>query len=202
MSEEISDLLESIRTSSSHDDVYYAAIKLRELGNGNAIDPLLDRLERNQDPSWLRELLIEALYCSFPQGGYSTLKATDLLLKIFTSELEHQDVRAVAGLALGYVGDNQVVETLIRTLESGNIDLSYACVTALGNIGDPKAVDVLIKIIKTQKFPLTQAAAEALGKIGPLATKAIPILQSLERKGNETEKRYVLEAITKIREQQ
>ncbi len=198
MSDKMNDLLETIRASSSFDDTYNAAVKLRELGDEKAIEPILDRLDEEQDPPWLREILIEALYCSFPSSGYPSSRAADLLLKIFSSELEHQEVRAKAGLALGYVGGKQVVEILIKTLESGKHDLAHACITALGNIGNPKAVDILIETVKAGEFLLPQVAAEALGKIGPSASKAIPILQYLEKRGNEAEKRYAREAIVKI----
>jgi HEAT repeat protein len=196
--EQIDDLLNVLRDEASVDAVYDAAKKLRSIGDEKAIEPLLDRLSQGSKPPWLDKMLITALYCSLPPNGPRPLRAENLLLEILDSESHDAEVRRASALALGYVGGEKVAKILIELLESDDTSLAYPCVVALGTLGDPRAVNALIEAIKSNQVLIPQAAAEALGRIGAPANKAKARLQELARKGNKTERKHALEAITRI----
>jgi HEAT repeat protein len=197
----IEPLLQVIRRSTLSDEVYEAAQSLREFGSEKAIQPLLSRIEKEPDPYWLRKMLLEALYCSFPRKGVTSSNAEEVLLSILTSEEEHQDVKAAAVLALGYVGSDLTTELLIQKIpDISTPSILHGCIVALGNIGNPKAVDALVKIMKTELPFIPQVVAEALGKIGPPSMKAIPELQMLVEDGSEAERHAALKAIAKIKQ--
>lgn len=67
-------------------------------------------------------------------------------------------------------------------------------------IGDPRAIDPLIGSLKADGLLVSQTAAEGLGKFGVAAKRALPSLQELADRGNNVERRFALEAITRIKQ--
>jgi len=163
------------------------------LGDMRAKAPLMQRLRQVNDPHWVRRDLVLAL------GGLMASEAKDLLLGLLNSEEEYSDVRRAAILSLGMIRAGDAVRPLISIVQSGKpSDLVYPSVIALGDIGDPSAVEALVFALQSHEPLVPQSAAQALARIGAAAASAIPRLLQLATTGNETERRFASEAITKI----
>jgi HEAT repeat protein len=196
----LSSLLDVLQNPASSNDILCDAVyQLIELGDQEAIEPLLLRLTNQSDPPWVRRELITALGHIALVSGTDTLDVRNLLLEIVNST-EKEEVRSVAALALGSLGETRVVESLLEILESEDDEMTYACVAALGNLGDPRAIDPLTRLLPVDKLLIPQTAAQGLEKFGAAAAKALPALEDLARRGNEAEKRFALKAITAIEE--
>jgi HEAT repeat protein len=94
--------------------------------------------------------------------------------------LQATDLSEKAILALGRIGDAEVVDPLVQILrDKDQLSIRETSAYALGEIGDPRAVEPLIEVLEIEgeiwhkevKIPgfaskLREAAARALGKIG------------------------------------
>ena len=74
--------------------------------------------------------------------------------------------RAVAGEALGRMGDEQAVEPFIKALGDEYWSVRKQAAIALGKFGDERAVEALIKTLWDDDWGVCGDVAEALGKIG------------------------------------
>ena len=192
------DLLRVLRShDSSDDELCDAAQWLIELGDEKAIETLLHRLDSESDSPWVRRELIIALGSLVLLSSRDHPEVADRLLRILTSS-EHEEVRESAALTLGNLGDTRAVVPLLEILESSETGLVYACTAALGSIGDHRALDPLIKLLEADEFLVPQTAAQGLGKLGMDAERALPGLRKLAERGNQTERRLALEAISSI----
>ncbi len=93
-------------------------------------------------------------------------------------------VRERAAMALGRKGANPN-ETLIRMLDSSDLETRYGACQALAHIREPapEAVAALRKNLKHDDLWLRIEAAEALAKIGKPAMSALPDLLTMLAKG-------------------
>ncbi len=82
------------------------------------------------------------------------------------------ELRRVAAILLGEIGDVYDIEPLIITLEDDDLDIRYAAIHALGKIGNPTATKFLTALLQDEDSSIRCAAIHALGKIGdPYATE-------------------------------
>ena len=91
-------------------------------------------------------------------------------------------LRGAAALALGDLGDPEVVPVLLQALAAtANFDLKRATVIALGQIGDARAVAPVLDVLQNAfDVSLRESAAEALGRLGDAAAVE-PLIEVLRR---------------------
>lgn len=168
----------------------------------SAVQPLLQRLSRAQDPPWVRSYLVTALggiiasYDTIPEETY--LSAASLILKIMTSPSEANDLRAASAVATGVMGVTQAVRPLLDIVNSSSTEISYSAIVALGELRAREAVPSLIKHLNSNKQSVRIAAAEALRKIGKDAISAVPRLRQLAEEGTEAEQLAANAALSQI----
>lgn len=78
---------------------------------------------------------------------------------------DRREVREVAILSLGRIGDPVAVDSLIKRLKDGNWDLRSSAAKALGQICDLRAVEPLIESLRDKSETVRWVAANALTSI-------------------------------------
>lgn len=111
----------------------YAAEALGEVGDAQAILPLINALEDTD--STVRRFAISSL------GHLRDLRAIDALIPFLADQ--EADMRCAAVIALGEIGDPRAVNALIGMLEDSDRAVCAAAVVALGRIGDSRAIEPL-----------------------------------------------------------
>jgi HEAT repeat protein len=99
-------------------------------------------------------------------------------LRIFLSD-RRLDIRVLATQALGVIGDERAVESLIQALKDEEIDIRKTAAWALGEIKDKRAVEPLIRALTDKNFVFRVSAAEALARIGDVRAVE-PLIQALK----------------------
>lgn len=195
--------LQIIQDDAAADDIVCeAAQELLMEVNVAAIQPLLRRLNRGQDPPWVRAYLVTALggiiasHDAVAEETYS--RTVSILLKILTSPAETNDVRGAAAVAVGIMGVTEAIPPLLEILSSGSPELSYPAIVALGELKSPEVVSLLIGLLDSDKRSIRIAATEALQKIGKDAVSAAPKLRQLAEAGSEAERSAALTALSQI----
>ncbi len=79
-------------------------------------------------------------------------------------EYPNEDVRAHAALALGRLGQRDVVEPLIKALDDRSAPVSENAATALGMIGDNRA-EIPLQKVPVDNPRVKRAAVNALARI-------------------------------------
>lgn len=87
------------------------------------------------------------------------------------------NVRVKAADALGEIGDERAVVSLIKALEDNYIDVEKGAAAALAKIGDVRAIEPLIEGLTNPVAINVSAAASALVKIGEPAVE--PLIRAL-----------------------
>ena len=77
----------------------------------------------------------------------------------------HPRVKKAIAYAIANIDKNYLINPLINSLKSENINMKIAAINGLGNIGNPVAVKPLLEILDTSNLQLLQAIVVALGKI-------------------------------------
>lgn len=149
-----------------------AAIRLGEIGNKNAIQPLIGRLNNDKSPR-VQWYAADALY---KLGDAQAWPAIEDRLNAGGDAL----VRAKCAEILGLSGDKYFANTLVDALQNGG-DIAKVAVAGLGRL---KNLDVLVKLIDIidrhwQSEELKNFSVIAMIEIGTGATKKI-----LETSGN------------------
>lgn len=109
----------------------YAINVLRKINDERSVDKLIDKLK---DPYW-RVRFQSAIVL----GELQSPKSVEALLLILNHD-DNIDVQAMAALALGKIGDQRAVDSLINLLSDSDIDLLFNIIRALERIGTPKAL--------------------------------------------------------------
>jgi HEAT repeat protein len=78
---------------------------------------------------------------------------------------DRREVREVAILSLGRIGDPVAVDALIEKLKDENWDVRSSAAKALGQIGDPRAIEPLIQSLRDKSETVRWLAANALTSI-------------------------------------
>ena len=144
------------------DDVRWAAAAaLGKLGDRNAVEPLIKLLKRHRlapDSIELKSLAAYAL------GLLRDPRAVDPLIQNLTHGSD-QDVRSRAAGALGEIGDDAAVASLIDALSDQVGNVRWSAAVALGKIGSPAALLQLRVASEDKSYVVERAATEAILKI-------------------------------------
>lgn len=71
-------------------------------------------------------------------------------------------VRREAVEALGLIGDDRGLDSLVNTLSDPNSDIRRAAVTAIGELGDPSPIEDVVSLLEDDNEAVRQATAFAL----------------------------------------
>jgi HEAT repeat protein len=165
-------------------------------------DPLVERLEGEQDDIFGSMLLLQARVVGFGRVSDAvaqrvakraverylsreipekfTLPPLQALgrhvVPLFVQALQDEDseVRAAACWTLGKIGDPQAIPHLAQALQDEAWWVRKAACEALEAIGDPQAIPPLLQALQDEDWGVRAAACKALGKIGD--PQAIPHL--------------------------
>jgi HEAT repeat protein len=165
-------------------------------------DPLVERLEGEQDDIFGSMLLLQARVVGFGRVSDAvaqrvakraverylsreipekfTLPPLQALgrhvVPLLVQALKDEDrwVRAAACEALGAIGDPQAIPHLAQALQDEAWEVRKAACEALGAIGDPQAIPHLAQALQDEAWWVRKAVCEALGAIGD--PQAIPHL--------------------------
>jgi HEAT repeat protein len=168
-------------------------------------DPLVERLEGEQDDIFGSMLLLQARVVGFGRVSDAvaqrvakraverylsreipekfTLPPLQALgrhvVPLLVQALQDYKVRRAACEALGAIGDPQAIPHLAQALQDEAWEVCKAACEALGAIGDPQAIPPLLQALQDEDRSVRAAACKALGKIGD--PQAIPpLLQALQ----------------------
>ena len=156
------ELLVDLKTSNSEKVRYNAARMLGEMGDFQAVEPLIDVLKNDKNGS-------VRLYAARALGELGDTTATFPLIESLRED-RNVDVRVRAARALGRLGGAEVVEPLVEALNDENPQVCITATDALIEIGEI-AADALMTILHHEKVNVRCDATRALGEIG--AKKAV-----------------------------
>jgi len=153
----ISKLLELLK-SRDCDVQWSAAAALWEIGSDEAVPALIEHLKH----------------------GYSVIEDDDMTQpRYYREQFKDKDLevhQCIAG-ALGKIGSDRAVQTLIEGLKSGRYKVRQAALYGLYQIDSDRAVPTLIELIKSEEHEICSAAIYGLGRIG--SDRAVPALIEL-----------------------
>jgi hypothetical protein len=136
-----------------------AAIALGNLGNTEAVEPLINALK--DEDNFVRNFVVRSL------GKLGDPRAADALIQAMNDE--NLLVRRSAVIALGNLGSSKAVDPLIKTTKNGDDLVRRAAVEALGNLGDARGTETLIEALRDKDIYVRNGAAEALIHVGAAA---------------------------------
>jgi len=136
-----------------------AAIALGNLGNTEAVEPLMNALKDEDD--FVRNFASKSL------GDLGDSRAVDALIQAMNDE--NLLVRRSAVIALGNLGSSKAVDPLIKTSKNGDDIVRRAAIEALGNLGDARGIETLIEALRDEDIYVRNGAAEALIHTGAAA---------------------------------
>jgi len=201
------ELLHDLMTSNSEKVRYNAARVLGEMGDANAVAPLIDVLKNDRNGS-------VRLYAARALGELGEVSASKPLIESLRED-RNVDVRVRAARALGRLGGKEVViplvealndenpqvcitatdalieigdiaaDSLIKSLDSAKVNVRCDATRALGEIGSKKAVSHIIKMLKDEWVNVRIYAVTSLGKLND--TKAVPALIEVMKNEKENE---------------
>ena len=122
---------------------------------------LLDKLERIQDDS-------ARGYLCLSLGMLRAKEATEPIRRIIEESKYRPELLQQAAIALGLMGDDQLVASLIETMnKAGSLSSQAALSSALGFIGDRNSIDPLVTMLENGELSKSARgfAAVALGII-------------------------------------
>ena len=134
---------------------------------------LVDAMGRRAAPD-----AIDALFAALKQRhlDFATVNSALQVLRSTSVEVvepligllssSETDLRMHAALALGELGDDSAVPTLLRTLADPDVNVRYHAIEALGKLKAESAVSRLVEIAEQRDFFLSFVALEALASIG------------------------------------
>jgi HEAT repeat protein len=148
-----------------------AATSLYRIGSEEATGPLIAAAREGlgairQDPTDVEvQEAVGAIATAL--GQLPASESHDVLVELLLEERVSSSTRAAAVTALVYVpgsaGKKEVVDALLKSLQSAETDIRGTAVTAVGQLAIPASVDLLIDILLTDdKLDIGGAAATAL----------------------------------------
>jgi len=97
---------------------------------------------------------------------------------------KNPEIRDAAGVALGRISDQQIVNPLLQAVKDGNVSVLQAS-TILGKIGNKGGIEPLIHALRDNNVNVRCTVATALGQVGD--KRAIdPLIHVLETDDNTT----------------
>jgi len=158
---------------------------LANIGDTQAIMPLLGRLD---DPSPLVPLACSEAIVSFKTRSYVVL----------IEALKHNEerIRRHACDLLIRIGDETLIQKLLKIANDRNNFLRENIARILGRIGDQKAVDPLITMLQDRTGQVRRTSAESLGMLRDI--RAIVALKKTERDQSKEVRQAATAALQEI----
>lgn len=162
-------LLDILKNKSFYGDRLSAATALGNLGNEQAIGPLIQALDdKNQN---VRKAAAEAL-------GVIGAASVAHLAEVLDHKENSVSARSCAVEALSKIEDARCTEYIIRALKDNQAEVRWTAAGCLGDMECQQAVDPLILALNDEHFFVRDVAVFALERIGDL--KAVdPLIQVL-----------------------
>jgi HEAT repeat protein len=168
----VESLIKALEDQSSR--LRWTAVKaLGLISSDEAIEILIQKL-KSEHLSYILESYILAL------GEIRNEKAIDPLLQVLNDKKQLSEVRAKAAGALGNIGKDTAVESLIKALEDQDPEVRAKAAEALGNTGKGTVVKPLIKALNDQDSTVIGNAVTALGVMDNIAT-ITPLIEVLKK---------------------
>ncbi len=183
-----------------HPDVRNVAVRaLGQIGDPETIDAVLDAvgegrihtgpaieaLDAMGGSDEVTERILAAMHVPVPDvrcvavavaGSRRMARAAPALHTLVVVD-EDRDVRRLAALALGRIGDDASVRSLVAaTTADPSLSVALAAITALGEIATEEALDVLRSFAQSDDPAVNMAAADAIAGIPYLG---LPVLREL-----------------------
>ena len=150
----------------------FAAIALGELGNLQAVEPLMRLLlqQPDEEDADLRE------YAATLLGRLGDPRTVEPLIGLLG--IDEDGVGSAAASALGQIGDQRAVAPLIEALKDPNsVAMRVQAALAFGYLGNLRAMKPLVEMLKAEwdgSSGTRRAAARALGEIGDTGELSTP----------------------------
>ena len=180
-------LLDELKNSGSEKVRYNAARVLGEMGDLNAVEPLIESLLHDKNGS-------VRLYAARALGELGDQTANEPLIQSLTED-RNVDVRVRAARALGRLGGENVVLPLVVALSDDNPQVCVTAADALIEIG-PIAVGPLVKTLSHDKVNVRCDATRALGELRDAA--AVEALITMLKDDWVNVRIYAVESLGKI----
>jgi HEAT repeat protein len=183
-----------IRMLKNENEDYYlrslAAQALGDIGDTQAILPITEVLW-SEDSSFIGSDLVDAL------GKFDQHQVISILIKALTHE--DQFVQCSAARIIGTINSIQTIDILINFFQDKNryIEARKIAVESLGQLKSKSAVKPLIDRFPQESDKIQYSIVEALGKIGD--SYALPLLNTLLKKADESMMQVILESIEHIK---
>lgn len=202
--ENINSLLNILASPIADDNRLLEATQyLRMAGEKRAIGLLYKRLSEKNDPPWTRVEMISATVSIVLANHLNLPQLNSFFVLLLANKSESDEVKEAVIVALGTLGDKQVVDPLIslinRAVNNENTDLVITCVNALKQLKDAKSVPILVRLLSSKEEVISKLSAETLGEFGQDAFPALPRLTDLETSYRGSERQAAHEAILKIK---
>ncbi len=164
----------------------------------------LDYFQPDGSPIPRKELVLKGLNDNNEQMRQMAAKAAigieeseeivEPLSKALNNPLESEAIRAMAAEALGGMGSEKSITSLINALNDENVAVRYASATALSGRSEPRVVEALIGATRDSDKYVRASAAYALGTTG--ATVALKALIKCAEDENEAVRFSAVKAIS------
>ncbi|MDY6819648.1 MAG: HEAT repeat domain-containing protein [Halobacteriales archaeon] len=170
-----------------------AANALGELGEANAVPPLVDRLN-DTDPR-VRERAARSL------GILADPRAVDPLIQHLDDE--HPRVRREVAEALGAIGSDKAVSALQDLLEDSNESVRRIAIDGLGNLGRPEPIPDLVEALSDPSPIVRRAAVFAIIDLlsNAPADRSHDIRERAVDRLKETDDRELIDTLVEILEE-
>jgi len=152
----------SLEQASAADEIGAFAVALGILRDEGAKDVLRAKFERVSDPD-------ARGYIALALGMIGDVESIATIQKVLAKSQYQPELLRQAGIALGLLGDQHVVDDLIEMLgRAGALSSQAAIASALGTIGDARSIPPLVGMLADpQKTSSARGfAAAALGIVG------------------------------------
>ncbi len=102
-------------------------------------------------------------------------------------------VKKAMAKAIATIDENYLINPLIKSLSSDNLNMQLAAIAALGNIGSEKAVEPLMTLLDSENLSILVSSIVALGKL-----KSDKCVEKLIKLASHNEPQVRLEAIISL----
>ncbi len=133
----------------------------------------LNIAQTRQEPTSYRLDAIRFIIDQFESKFFPILEG------ILNDETEHPDVRSAAALALGKIGGDPALSTLLQHVHSDDVTVKNYTMQALGILGRTEAIPYLIAGLRDDNNTVFASAAQSLGEIGrPVVPHLMALLET------------------------
>lgn len=144
-----------------------------EWDNAQTLQAALNLIQQKDQPTTARLDAIRFIIDQFEAKFFPILEG------VLNDDSEHPDVRSAAALALGKIGGDEALSTLISHARSSDVTVKNYTIQALGLLGREEGIPSLLDALGDANNTIFASAAEALGEIGkPAVPHLIGLLEN------------------------